>query len=144
MQVQIREADPGDYSAIYSLIKNELGYDPLDYDRLCDRLNRIKEDSKQMTIVALYAGKVAGFMGINKYTSYNYEGDYLQITAIAVSKANQNKGIGIQLTMWAEQYAKENNMAAIVLTSRLHREKAHAFYEHRGFIKASFGFRKDV
>ena len=143
MQIGIRTAEAGDYSKIYSLIINELGYEHLDYEKLCIRLDRINEDAKQMTVVAIHDGSVAGFMGINRYTAYNYDGEYLQIVALAVSKDMQSKGIGTCLTSWAEEYAIKYKMPAVVLTSRLDRAEAHAFYEHRGYSKVSYGFRKD-
>ena len=143
-RAEIREAVPEDYPPIYSLIKHELGYADLDFGKLCVRLSKIKADDKQLTVVADVDGEVVGFMGISRYTAYNYEGEYLQIVALAVHEQKQNQGVGSQLTKWAEEYAAENKMPAVVLTSRLHRTDAHAFYERKGYTKASFGFRKDI
>ena len=143
MQISIREARPDDYHAIGELIKNELGYSQIDVEKLYIRLDKMKADDAHMTVVAESDGEIVGFIGTHRGLAYNVETEYLQIFSMAVRKELQNKGIGSQLIKWAENYAVENNMERIILTSRLHRTEAHAFYEGNGFIKKSYGFMKE-
>jgi predicted N-acetyltransferase YhbS len=144
LQPSIREAQPDDYRSIWELIKNDLGYPQTDFEKLCHRLDLMKAEDRHQTVVAVAGGEVVGFMGMYRYIAYNYDGDYLQIVALAVAGEKQNTGIGTQLLGWAERYALKNDIHAIVLTSRLHRVEAHAFYERKGYVKGSYGFRKDI
>ena len=76
--------------------------------------------------------------------AYNVVGEYIQITALAVLNDLQNKGIGGQLLKWAEEYAFNNDIHRIVLTSRSHRTGAHAFYKSNGYVMKSYGFKKEL
>jgi len=144
MQLTIREAIPADYWAIHSLIANELGYDQTDYNKLCARLDLMNADTNLSTIVAVAEEKVVGFVGLRKGLAYNIDGEYMQVTALAVRKELQNKGIGSRLMKWTENYALSIGIHNIVLTSRLHRTGAHAFYESNGYVKKSYGYKKDL
>ena len=144
MQLTIREARPDDYGAIHSLIANELGYEQTDFGKLCVRLGKMDADPDLLTVVAVAEGKVVGFIGLCRGLAYNIDGEYMQISALAVSTELQNKGIGTRLMKWAEDYAENSGIRNIVLTSRLHRTAAHAFYESIGYSKKSYGFKKDL
>jgi len=144
MQLTLREAVPDDYRAIHSLIANELGYNQTDFSKLCARLDLMNADNNLLTIVAVVEEKVVGFVGLCKGIAYNIDGEYMQVSALAVEKALQNKGIGSRLMKWAESYASNNGIENIVLTSRLHRTGAHAFYERNGYVIKSYGFKKDL
>jgi len=143
MQIIIRNAQPGDYRAIGELIRNELGYPQIDIDKLYARLDKMNADETHMTLVAESNGETVGFIGTHRGLSYNVETEYLQIFAMAVKKAFQNKGIGSQLIKRVEDYVITNGIERITLTSRLHRIEAHSFYEGNGFTKKSYGFMKE-
>ena len=144
MQLTIRKAEPDDYLSIHALICNELGYAQTDYDKLCSRLEIMGSDSKYTTTVAESDGRVVGFIGLCRCIVYNVDGEYMQITALAVLEELQNKGVGSQLLRWAEDYALSVGVKNVVLTSRFHRTAAHAFYEGNGYEKKSYAFKKDL
>ena len=100
--------------------------------------------SISQTLVAICDGKVIGFIGTCRFITFNIEGEYLQIIALAVCKEYQNIGIGTKLLDKVEQLARNENIAIIGLTSSLHREIAHAFYEHKGYHKHGFKFQKTL
>ena len=143
-QLTVSEAGQEDYTSIHALIKKELGYPHVEYEKLRNRLDIMKSDARHSTIVAKLDGRVAGFIGMVKGVAYNIDGEILQITALAVLEEMQNKGIGAKLLESAEEFAISNNIQIITLTSRLHRAKSHSFYEGRGYEKKSFGFRKEL
>ena len=135
---------PDDYGAIHSLIANELGYEQTDFGKLCIRLGKMDADPALLTVVAVAEGKVVGFIGLCRGLAYNIDEEYMQVSALAVPTELQNKGIGTKLLKWAEDYAENNGVRNIVLTSRLHRTDAHAFYERNGYSIKSYGFKKDL
>jgi len=138
------EAGQEDYVSIHRLVNNELGYGQIGYENLCVRLDLMKLSENYSTIVAKADGTVLGFIGLLRSIAYNVEGEYLQVTAMAVFEDFQNRGVGSQLLAYAEEYAKKYNIQRIVLTSRLHRIKAHSFYKGNGYVIKSYGFKKDI
>lgn len=52
--------------------------------------------------------------------------------------------IGTKLLDKIEQIARNENIAIIGLTSSLHRESAHAFYEKKGYHKHGYKFQKTL
>ena len=79
-----------------------------------------------------------------KYITYEIDDGYLQILAMAVSQEQQNVGIGSKLLRQAEQFAIENGISHIKLTSNMKRLDAHIFYEHNDYEKKSYGFFKTL
>lgn len=143
MQILIREARKSDYIDICKLVKNELEYIDLDFDALFDRLNQMEQNKNHATFVAVGNNQVLGFIGLLKYITYENAG-CVRILSMAVLRGRQNNGIGSKLLLRAEQYARENGITHINLTSHLRRIEAHAFYEHNGYTKKSYGFFKDI
>jgi len=144
MNATIREACEGDYLAIGSLIEHELGYNDIDYTLLFDRLKKIKSEDNHMTYVAVIDKKIVGFIGLLKYITYELDNGCLRVLAMAVSQKHQNQGIGSMLLRQAEQFAADNNIFHIMMTSNMKRLNAHIFYERNGYAKKSYGFFKTL
>ena len=143
MQISIREACENDYQAIRNLIKNELGYHDIDFDKLFQRLKLMEASKHHATFVAVEKDQVLGFIGLLNYITYEIDG-YVRILAMAVSQEYQGKGIGSRLLEQAEQYARHNNITQIMLTSNQNRLDTHRFYERNGYTAESFGFFKTI
>lgn len=144
MMTRIREAFREDYPSIFQLIQRELGYETLDYQKLCTRLDSMCADNSYLTIVAEAEGFVVGFLGLRRGIAYNLEDEYIQITALAVSVNFQKRGIGKQLMAWAETYGRQNAIHKLTLNSSMHRSTAHTFYEEYGYKKSSYAFYKEI
>jgi len=144
LNVSIREAHEGDFSAIGNLIKDELGYNDLGFRELFDRLRVIEADNRYMTYVTVNDTQVVGFIGLMRYIAYERDSECLRILAMAVSQEHQNKGIGSMLLRKVEQFAIENDIAHVMVTSSLKRFDAHAFYENNDYVKRSYGFFKII
>jgi len=144
MNAIIREAYDGDYLAIGNLIEHELGYNDIDYTLLFDRLKKIKSEDNHMTYVAELDKKIVGFIGLLKYITYELDTGCLRVLAMAVSQEHQNQGIGSMLLRQAEQFAAENNIYYIMMTSNMKRLDAHIFYKRNGYTKKSYGFFKTL
>ena len=144
MSITIREANECDYLAIGNLIKHELGYDDVNFSLLFDRLKKIRFDDNHMTYVAVMDEKIVGFIGVFKYITYEIDAEYLLVLAMAVSQKHQNQGIGSMLLRQAEQFAVDNNIFHVRLTSNLKRLDAHIFYERNDYVRKSYGFLKSL
>lgn len=144
MEISIRNLETEDYKAIHDLISNELGYSNTNIKDTFKRLDSIQNKEDYQTFVAVYNKIIIGFIGLYKGIAFNIDGEYLQIIALAVRNGYQGKGVGTQLIKKAEKYAQDNKILFIGLNSGLHREKAHAFYEHRGYVKKSYSFQKTL
>ena len=144
MNFLIREAMHSDYTAIAGLLHNELGYTKLNYERLCERLDRITAMEYYTTAVAELDGAVVGFIGLRRGLAYNLDDEFIQVMVLAVSAKFQNQGVGRRLLQWSEEYARRMDIHVFVVNSGLSRLDAHRFYEQNGYRKASFTFKKSI
>jgi len=69
--IQIREAESQDFPAVFSLMKNELGYPDLNETDALNRLEYFKQSKDWETFVALIDCEIVGFIGIMKGIAYN-------------------------------------------------------------------------
>lgn len=144
MQIFIENAGVSDYSCIGGLIRKELGYTELDLEQLRIRMEQMLSDSNYAAFIARCDGAVVGFIGLCKGITFETEGEYMRIIALAVESGHQNKGIGKMLLSKAVQYAHENKLHHISVSSGLQRTAAHAFYETNGFVKKGYSFKKTI
>ena len=142
MDVEIREAYEKDCSGIYSLISHELGYPHVDFEALSLRMKRMKDARIYHTFVALLDNQIVGFIGAVEGIAFEIDEDYFRIIGLAVSKLHQNKGIGSLLLNHIENFAISKGISTFTLSSGLERIEAHQFYEHNGYIKRSYSFKK--
>ena len=140
----IREANQDDYRDICSLINNELGYPNVEINDLTSRTEMMNNDKNYRTFVALSDNKVVGFIGTVQGIAFETNGGFIRIIALAVSKKHQNKGIGSYLLKHVEKFAGSIGISAFALNSGFKRLETHAFYEHNGYVKKSYGFSKDI
>nr|WP_246549499.1 GNAT family N-acetyltransferase [Ancylobacter oerskovii] len=66
------------------------------------------------------------------------------IEAVAVSGAAQGRGIGRAMMGWALDRAREKGCYKAALSTRMSRERAHAFYEGLGFRRHGFSFTTEL
>lgn len=141
-ELKIRKITKSDYPIICQLINEALGYEN-EFIALSVRLDRLT-DNGYMTLVAEFDNTVVGFIGFVIMSAYEFEGDYIRILALASDKDYQNIGVGTTLLNAVEKYAMDNGISTIALSSGSERADAHRFYEHRGYHKYGFGFKKKL
>ena len=132
MHCQVRKATHCDHAQIASLIQNELGYPDLQLASFTNRFSMMLASNEYETFVAAQNNKIIGFIGLQHCLAYKLEGNYLRITALAVSQKSKGKGIGTLLLQQAEAYARENHIVTLTLNSGLNRTGAHSFYRKTG------------
>jgi predicted N-acetyltransferase YhbS len=67
----------------------------------------------------------------------------LFIDAVVVKKNSRRMGIGSNLFLKLDEFAKKNHAACAILVSAAFRMAAHEFYKSVGFINDARGFRKE-
>lgn len=142
MEIVIREMHKNDFNSVYRLIQNELGYETLDAENTYKRLEYMNNHPDYKTFVSENDDEIIGFIGLKIGLTFEIDGKYLRIMAFAINTKYQNKGIGTQLIEKAEQYARQEKVNVIFLSSGFQREEAHRFYEGKGYIKKGFSFKK--
>ena len=142
--MQIREAQHSDYSEICSLINDELGYPNVTVEELTLRIEMMNQDKNYLTFVALIDDKIVGFIGACQGITFEANSRLMRVIALAVSKYYQNKGIGSSLLKHIELLADSKGISVLTLNSGFKRLDAHAFYEHNGYLKKSYGFSKNI
>lgn len=126
----IREAVSDDYKEIHNLCENELGY-------VCDKvLVKMKlsnlDTVRENVFVAVIDDKVVGFIHVEKYELL-YAASMANILGIAVSKDYRRRGIGKELLMASEEWAKGRGIVIMRLNSGASRKEAHMFYRNNGY-----------
>jgi len=142
MEIEIREIEEKDYPALLLLWNNELGNKYVTSENIAPHYERVKNDGRYKTYVALLEDEVVGFISSAQTYAVGFDGSYMQIIALAVKEEKHNKGIGTKLIQSMENYAREKGCYSIGVCSGFRRTDAHTFYEHNGFIKGSYAFNK--
>jgi GNAT superfamily N-acetyltransferase len=138
----IRVATIDDAESIAELI-TQLGY-PTTGAAMHRRLEAIAGDSSYATLVAVEGGSVVGLAAGRLGHYYEKDGTYCQLAALSVASGARRQGIGKQLVEAVERWGRDNGARAVVVTTALHRDGAHAFYERCGYSRTGFRFVKDL
>lgn len=143
MEIIIREIKEQDYVDVLSIGNNELNCNHTIEDAKI-HYNRIKDDERYKTFVAVDNGDVVGFISSVCSHEIGRKVGFMHIVGLAVKKEKQNMGIGKRLLEHMENYAKDKGISSIVLNSGVQRTAAHAFYQHNGYDKGSWCFSKRI
>jgi GNAT superfamily N-acetyltransferase len=136
----IRPASSGDAAAIAELV-TDLGYRTSAAD-MSERLAVIARDPRYATFVADSAGRVAGVAGVRLGPLYERNGLSGQVMLIAVGMEFRGNGVGRALLAAAEGWARQAEVAEMVVHSGEHRDDAHRFYERQGYRNTGRRFIK--
>lgn len=143
-EILIRDAGEDDMEAL-TLLMDDLGYQvPLNDMKV--RLKNILAHPDYKTIVAVLNGEIVGFSGLMKGFSFERSGKYIRIISFVVKNNVRNKGIGKLLINASEDWAIEQDINTIVISSgnRDDRKAAHVFYQKMGYAIKSSGFFKQL
>ena len=141
--MNIRPVKKADCNEIAELIINELGYQEQKREDIFARFDKTNADGNYHMLVAYVDDKVVGFIGLCKFYTYETDG-YISILAFAVAEGYRQQGIGKKLLAAAKEYAVENNIKQMRVSSAFHREEAHLFYEANGFERTSYTFIMEI
>ena len=143
IEVVIRDIERKDYDAVASLWRNVLNVPTSDED-LRKTYEKMEGDDRYHTLVAEVCGKVVGLVTMAFVYAIGHPNGYFKINGLGVVAEHRGKGIGKALLEAAEHIALDYGAPYIGLASGFNRADAHAFYEHFGYKKTSFWFRKKL
>jgi GNAT superfamily N-acetyltransferase len=143
-QVIIRDAKPQDVEELTSLM-TDLGY-PATIEEFRIRMANISAHPDYRTIVAVLDDEIVGMAGLSKNIFYEMNGNYMRILAFVVKQSARKLGIGKILIDASEEWAREQGLHTVVISSgnRAERDAAHAFYQKMGYAVKSSGFVKKL
>jgi len=140
----IRDAGEADLAELTGLM-TDLGY-PTTFEEFAVRFRKIAAHTDYKTIVAVAGDELVGMAGLSKNIFYEMNGMYLRILAFVVKPNRRELGIGRLLIEASEQWALEQGLNAVFISSgnRAERDAAHAFYKKMGYAIKSSGFVKKL
>ena len=144
MNIVIREIESKDYVPAAAIWRDVLGFSSVTDESVIQTYEKMKSDDRYRTFVADVDGEVAGFATTVVTLAVDHPNGYIKMNGLAVLPAFQRHGIGRMLMERVEKLAVERGASFIGLASGFQRTGAHEFYEHLGYQKTSFWFRKAI
>lgn len=142
--IAIRDIEHSDYLSAAAVWRTALGDTRVTDESFAHVCEMMKNDSRYRTFVAETNGNVVGLVTIVEALVFNLPTGYIKVNGLAVLPEFQHFGIGKMLMERVEELARERNIPLIGVTSGFQRTEAHGFYEHLGYQKISFYFRKRI
>ena len=143
IEVVIRDIERKDHDVVASLWRDVLNVPTSDED-LRKTYEKMEGDDHYHTLVAEVGGKVVGLVTMVFVYAIGHPNGYFKINGLGVAAEHRGKGIGKALLEAVEHIALDCGAPYIGLASGFDRADAHAFYEHLGYKKTSFWFRKKL
>ena len=142
-EVVIRRMNVSD-AVVAAELSGELGY-PVTRERMEERLRRFARLPDHAVFAACVGEQVVGWVDVQVAQHLQTE-MYGEIGGLVVSEKCRSRGVGQKLVEAAEQWIVARGIGAVVVRSRITRERAHAFYLRQGYarVKTSAIFRKDL
>lgn len=144
MNIVIREIESRDYKFIASIWRDVLGLLSATDENVVKTFEEMKGDNRYCTFVADVNDRIVGFATTVETLAIDQPNGYIKVNGLAVLSEFQRCGIGKMLMERVEKLAGERNISLIGLASGFQRTNAHEFYEHLGYQKLSFWFRKRI
>jgi GNAT superfamily N-acetyltransferase len=143
LAAQVRPVREQDAEAAAALCR-QLGY-PTDAPTLLERIQQIAADPNRAVLVACTDDTVVGWIDLSIEYHLQSEPAAL-IGGLVVAESARKQGIGRQLCLAAEDWARGRGMTRIRVRSNAIRERAHAFYLRDGYtrVKTSAVFEKTL
>jgi GNAT superfamily N-acetyltransferase len=127
----IRPPEPGDYDKIADLAE-QLRY-PSTGKQVQMRIAAMATSSQYAVYVAeLPGGQIGGWIGLHVFRSVEQD-SCAAISGLIIDQQLRSHGIGKELLVAAENWARIQGCNAISVHSNVTRERAHQFYSRNGF-----------
>lgn len=144
--MQVRLAHTADAAAVTELL-HHLGYPQDSTAATATRIRAWADDPSSAAYVADVGGGVIGLIAVHVCPFFERTGSWSRIVTLVVSEQARGLGVGGQLVTAAESFAISHGCARVEVTSADHRQDAHEFYRHRGYLdqaRRSSRFLRDL
>ena len=142
--VSIRRIEKNDYAAVASIWRDVLDVRNATEEHVTEVYGKMAPDERYCTFVAEAGGKVVGLAAVVKVLAIGHPGGYVKMNGLGVLPEYRHRGVGRQLMDQVERWALEQGAPYVGLASGTGRTEAHNFYEHLGYRKTSYWFRKNL
>ena len=133
----IRKYDDIDFREVISLLKSQFN--------ISDSIEYLNDNANSFGIVATINKSVVGYMRVDKLKNIGKDCYYYILNYICVDSNYQNMNIATKLLEFIFNYANNDNIGYIELTSKSSREAANHLYLKSGFvIRDTNVFRKEI
>ena len=133
----IRKYDDIDFREVISLLKSQFN--------ISDSIESLNDNANSFGIVATINKSVVGYMRVDKLKNIGKDCYYYILNYICVDSNYQNMNIATKLLEFIFNYANNDNVGYIELTSKSSREAANHLYLKSGFvIRDTNVFRKEI
>lgn len=126
----IRQAKIEDYKDICKICCDDLGYNCSE-ELVKERLEGLDKNNERV-LVAVYNSEVVGYLHAQIYKTLYFE-ELINFLGLAVSKEYRNKKVGTRLVNEIENWAKENGIKKVRVSSGFSRKEAHEFFRSLGY-----------
>ncbi len=144
MNIVIRAIESKDYDSVITIWRSALGNLQVTDETVAKTFEKMRGDSRYGTFVADVDGETVGFVTTVETLAIEQPNGYIKVNGLAVLPEFQRHGIGKMLMECVEKLAHERKVSLIGLASGFQRTGAHGFYEHLGYQKLSYWFRKEI
>ena len=131
-RVDIRAARPAD-AAEMARLAGELGY-PASADAMKERLAALLPDVGQRIAVAADGECLLAWIHVQRGLTLDI-GPRAEIVGLVVDATARRHGLGRRLVAAAEDWARAQGLAALMVRSNVARDVSHPFYESIGFAR---------
>lgn len=137
----IRPAVPSD-APILSELLSQLGY-PCSPEEIPARLHAFARFPQTAALVATNGyGEVVGLVTSHIVSSIHDNDPVAWLTTLVVLEDARGAGVGSALVKHVEEWAVRNGAKRLSVTSAMHREETHDFYEKRDYARTGLRFSK--
>lgn len=148
MSLTFRQATIEDLQAIIQLLNDdELGKtresaNTQIEDCYIQAFKKISADSNQYLMVGVNDSEIIGTCHLTIMPSLTYKGSTrMQIEAVRIVKNYRGQGFGEKMMKHALQFAQNNQVKIVQLTTNKLRDSAKKFYERHGFTASHEGMK---
>lgn len=133
----IRKYVNEDFNEVINLVKNNFN--------ISDNIKSLEDNLNSFGIVAIIDKKIVGYLRVDKLYNPFKKNYYYFLSYVCVDSNYQNMSIGTEMLEFIFNYARNDSVSYIELTSRSSREAANHLYLKTGFvIRDTNVFRKDI
>ena len=133
----IRKYVNNDFNEVINLVKDNFN--------IGDNIKFLEDNLNSFGIVAIIDKKIVGYLRVDKLYNPFKKYYYYFLSYVCVDSNYQNMGIATKMLEFIFNYAKNDDVSYIELTSKSSREAANHLYLKNGFVVRDTNvFRKDI